>query len=149
MISFPRAVVNGLKYCFTCNVRGRSPRSEYCWFLLLLLIIVFIGYGVAGAIQVFAIAILVDLIRIYGQSTLLIRRLHDHSLSGFLKNHSSYIFINSYYSQHHIYRNSNQSDLHSTICPLPTSSIYSLLHQRYYTTGTNRYGPDPLAPSNN
>lgn len=149
MVSFPVAVGRGIKNCCTINVAGRSPRSEYWWFILFLIIFLFVATVLSSAVfgyrnGVAAITVLLTIVLAeYGLIIVGVRRLHDLNVSGLL----ILIPIIADIGMAVLSFSYVDPNLHTILSGV--NSIIKLVFICVFchkgTEGPNRYGPDPLA----
>ncbi len=144
MVSFPEAFKRGIKNCCTLNVKGRSPRSEYWWFVLFW----FILYVISGASVVqtgFIIAFILVTLAFYGGLIIVgVRRLHDLNATGMfilipvVGDMVTGVFNSTTYFD---------PNLLTIISRLNwiIKLVFICVFCHKGTEGPNRYGPDPLA----
>ena len=172
MVSPIVAIKNGIRYCITCDVKGRSPRSEFLWFWLFLLIAAYIIQTLAlglissltvNDIVISASALLLFAISTYCHAIILIRRFHDHDISGYIIC-PLYIIICIDRLVGEIYLEITRN-LIGTPYTLQIPQFAKIAGVVFLiigvisaiamlfgclsrgTVGPNRYGPDPLAPA--
>lgn len=171
MVSPIVAIKNGIRYCCTCDTKGRSPRSEFLWFWLFWLIVSYFIQNIPLSILstntdnltlTFICALLLYAISVYGFTIILIRRFHDHNVTGYITVPLFLIicidrFVGDIYLE--VSRSLIGTPYTLEIPKLVTAiamiflfiGAISALAMIFVclskgTVGPNRYGPDPLAP---
>lgn len=161
MVSPIVAIKNGIRYCRTCDIKGRSPRSEFWWFTLftwfsfILFFLICTPIIEATNSDLIAIPVIILLlVCLYCNQVIDVRRFHDTNTHAglliFLKAFIIILIIAKQLIGSLAFQISfdDRLAIRGVISLLSLLTILGLL-VIYCTRGTkgpNRYGPDPLAP---
>lgn len=167
MVSPIVAIKNGIKYCRTCDIKGRSPRSEFWWFtlftifssFLILFLLITVGDELFRPasdypeveITITILAVTIVLIYIYCNFVIDARRFHDTNTSVGLLIFLKVFIIALLVSKESIVSLGPSFDARLAIQGAISVIVFAVwlgllaIYCSKGTQGPNRYGPDPLA----